>query len=65
MSPLAALWQLAGGIENAWANLVDMAGVHGLNVLPVQPCSMKAGLLCEHLVFPKDTAKSTICQGLM
>jgi hypothetical protein len=37
------------GIDNEWANLVDIASVQGFNRLnTVQPGSMEAGLLYEH-----------------
>jgi hypothetical protein len=40
--------EIISGIDNEWANFVNMAGFQGLHFHTVQPSSMEAELSCEH-----------------
>jgi hypothetical protein len=43
-------------VDSEWANLVDISGVHGFELLTAKPCSMVAGLVCKH--FFKDLSSN-------
>jgi hypothetical protein len=48
------------GVNNEWANLVDIASIQGLNILTVQPGSRKARLFCENVF--QDIVSKNYCQ---